>query len=105
MSTAWMPSVLACYCTWGGLTKRAAMHHGWFNAVHPDDQPLVAIPGAPPNMSNLPAGCPFSPRCAWAQSHCAVDQPALLPVGGSAGHVRACHRSPEDVVQAMERAQ
>lgn len=24
MSTAWMPSVLACYCTWGGLTKRAA---------------------------------------------------------------------------------
>ncbi len=71
---------------------------------HDDDQPLVAIPGAPPNMSNLPAGCPFSPRCAWAQSHCAVDQPALLPVGGSAGHVRACHRSPEDVVQAMERA-
>ncbi len=71
---------------------------------HDDDQPLVAIPGAPPNMSNLPAGCPFSTRCAWAQSHCAVDQPALLSVGTAAGHVRACHRSPEDVVQAMERA-
>ncbi len=72
---------------------------------HDDDKPLVAIPGAPPNMSNLPAGCPFSSRCAWAQSHCAVDQPALLPVGTATGHVRACHRSPEDVVQAMERAQ
>jgi oligopeptide/dipeptide ABC transporter ATP-binding protein len=31
------------------------------------EAPLVAIPGAPPNMARLPAGCPFSERCSRRQ--------------------------------------
>lgn len=29
------------------------------------------IPGQPPNMTQLPSGCPFGPRCAYSQPECA----------------------------------
>ena len=44
-----------------------------------DDQALVAISGAPPNMAHLPPGCPFSERCMLADAHCRSTMPALLP--------------------------
>src|SRR6202035_5182539 len=31
---------------------------------------LVPIPGAPPSLINLPAGCPFGPRCPMHASLC-----------------------------------
>lgn len=31
---------------------------------------VVGIPGQPPNMANLPSGCPFAPRCAYAVPEC-----------------------------------
>lgn len=31
---------------------------------------LITIPGNPPNLLNLPAGCPFQPRCKYAREHC-----------------------------------
>ena len=47
---------------------------------------LTPIPGAPPNMSNLPAGCRFADRCSlWkklngpAQKICLTAHPALEP--------------------------
>ena len=43
-------------------------------------QTLVAIPGAPPNMARLPAGCPFSERCTLADAICHSTMPALLPL-------------------------
>ncbi|MDB5849896.1 MAG: oppD [Rhodoferax sp.] len=65
---------------------------------HGDDEALVAIPGAPPNMSKLPAGCAFSPRCTLAGSDCVATRPALLSAGGDQAHVlRACLRSPAEV--------
>ena len=36
---------------------------------------LYAIPGQPPDLSSLPAGCSFHPRCANAIDRCAVDEP------------------------------
>jgi oligopeptide transport system ATP-binding protein len=51
---------------------------------------LVSIPGNPPNMNNLPKGCPFSPRCANALPHCATDLPPLAAANGGAV-LRACH--------------
>jgi oligopeptide transport system ATP-binding protein len=35
------------------------------------------------------AGCPFAPRCAWAEEHCRQTAPALEAVDG---HAVACHR-------------
>jgi peptide/nickel transport system ATP-binding protein len=49
-------------------------------------QPLKAIPGAPPDMSNPPVGCAFAARCGYASSQCLV-QP---PVDVLQGHAVAC---------------
>ena len=52
---------------------------------------LVPIPGAPPSLVTLPAGCPFSPRCPLAVDACREAEPELLPVG--ADHRAACIRT------------
>jgi len=36
---------------------------------------LNPIPGLPPDLSNLPTGCPFHPRCAIATDKCKVEYP------------------------------
>jgi oligopeptide/dipeptide ABC transporter ATP-binding protein len=48
--------------------------------------PLETIPGHPPNLANLPAGCHFHPRCPAALPRCAVEEPreASIGVGGMA---------------------
>ena len=49
-----------------------------------DTQPgtkLTAIGGQPPNLVNLPAGCPFAPRCPKVQQRCRVELPPLETVG------------------------
>ena len=55
-----------------------------------EDLELATIAGEPPDMSRLPAGCPFSPRCAVAMDRCATQRPALETL--EAGHRRACHK-------------
>tara|TARA_R110002072_G_scaffold61860_1_gene155276 strand:+ start:187 stop:1155 length:969 start_codon:yes stop_codon:yes gene_type:complete len=54
-----------------------------------DDEELQTIAGEPPDMSRLPAGCPFSPRCAQVLPHCSAIRPNLDVF--DAGRMRACH--------------
>lgn len=49
---------------------------------------LQPIPGLMPDPSNLPAGCAFAPRCAYATEACTKCRPALREFG--AGHFAAC---------------
>lgn len=56
---------------------------------HADDE-LVAIPGLPPSLRNMPAGCPFAPRCSRADSNCQNPAP-LTQVAKS--HLLACHHA------------
>ncbi|HKW21479.1 MAG TPA: ABC transporter ATP-binding protein [Ktedonobacterales bacterium] len=42
---------------------------------------LAAIGGQPPNLVNLPPGCPFAPRCRKAQPRCRQELPLLENVG------------------------
>ena len=51
---------------------------------------LEAIPGRPPVLREEPRGCPFAPRCAWAEERCRSERPVLTPVGE--GHRSACLR-------------
>ena len=69
-----------------------------------DDESLLAIPGAPPNMARPPKGCPFGPRCALAQADCHAQIPPLQVTEG--GVLRSCLRSPEQVerMDLTERA-
>jgi oligopeptide transport system ATP-binding protein len=53
-----------------------------------DDDRLRTIAGEPPNMTGLPKGCPFSPRCAFRLDPCREVVPALTSVGN---RLRACH--------------
>ena len=46
--------------------------------------------GSPPSLLNLPAGCPFTPRCPLAQEICDEQEPGLF-VTDAAAHVAACH--------------
>jgi peptide/nickel transport system ATP-binding protein len=41
-------------------------------------QPLLAIPGSPPNLADLPAGCSFAPRCAHASAQCRIESPPMV---------------------------
>jgi oligopeptide/dipeptide ABC transporter ATP-binding protein len=50
---------------------------------------LKAIPGAPPTVGEIPEGCPFAPRCDFAQPECA--RPVHL-VEVAPGRTSACRR-------------
>ncbi len=47
------------------------------------------IPGAPPNMLDLPTGCPFRPRCEHACDICREQNPEPVEVGPE--HFVSCH--------------
>jgi peptide/nickel transport system ATP-binding protein len=57
----------------------------------PQGARLVPIPGAPPSLAALPAGCPFAPRCPLAIDDCRAAEPELISVGPQ--HRAACIRS------------
>ena len=65
---------------------------------HPEagGAPLVPIGGSPPSLGNVPAGCPFHPRCRYALPSCATDRPEPQPV--SEDHLLAC---PPDPLRAI----
>lgn len=50
---------------------------------------LISIPGAPPDLANLPAGCAFAPRCPRASDVCRSEVPAIEDV--LAEHSVSCH--------------
>ena len=49
---------------------------------------LYTIEGQPPDLSNLPSGCSFNPRCPHAQDKCIMTKPTLSEVAPN--HLRAC---------------
>jgi oligopeptide transport system ATP-binding protein len=54
-----------------------------------DGEELIPIEGRPPDMRELPVGCPFAPRCAWRLAVCWEANPRLAPAptGGVADSV------------------
>jgi oligopeptide/dipeptide ABC transporter ATP-binding protein len=50
---------------------------------------LDPIDGQPPDLSHLPPGCAFAPRCVFRVERCLAERPVLRPVG-DAGHLSAC---------------
>jgi oligopeptide/dipeptide ABC transporter ATP-binding protein len=53
---------------------------------------LAPIEGQPPDLTRLPPGCAFAPRCAFRVERCAHEVPPLEPVNGD-DHVSACWES------------
>lgn len=71
--------------TWGLLASIPQMHTASLK--------LDPIPGTPPSLINLPAGCVFAPRCAHkdqvANGLCLTTRPELIQV--SSEHMSRCH--------------
>jgi oligopeptide transport system ATP-binding protein len=62
---------------------------------------LSPIAGAPPSLLALPSGCAFHPRCPFATALCRTEIPVLRePEGWAPGHLAACHRTEEVLVDA-----
>jgi oligopeptide/dipeptide ABC transporter ATP-binding protein len=87
----------------GKIVERATAREIYANPRHPYtlgllrsvprlDEPrrarLQPIPGQPPDLSRLPVGCSFAPRCAYVIDRCREQQPPLEEV--AAAHVSAC---------------
>ena len=61
--------------------------------VSDEDGMLYQIPGSPPDLANLPPGCPFSDRCYRAEEKCRSEFPPYVEV--SPGHRSLCHFAQE----------
>jgi oligopeptide transport system ATP-binding protein len=59
----------------------------------PHGTPLYQIPGLPPDVAQLPPGCPFAPRCARAEAICREQFPPNVTVAD--GHESLCHFADE----------
>lgn len=87
----------------GRIAEYGAAEQVFGSPLHPYTQALVsAVPeldpgkkrerivlaGDPPNPENIPAGCPFHPRCRFAMTVCKEKLPALQ---ATQGRTAACH--------------
>ena len=86
----------------GKLVEYGATEEVFKDPQHPYTQGLIRsfpdiygprelppwIPGQPPNLLDLPAGCRFRSRCAFAFEECAATDPPLFPIGPN--HGAAC---------------
>ncbi|MBC9711058.1 ABC transporter ATP-binding protein [Streptomyces sp. TRM66268-LWL] len=94
----------------GRIVETAPVHELYKRPAHPYTKGLLesiprldqkgselyAIKGLPPNLTRIPSGCAFNPRCPQAQDVCRTDIPALIPVterdgGELPGRGSACH--------------
>jgi len=66
---------------------------GLFNAIpnlDRDTEFLFQIEGLMPDPMDLPSGCPFSPRCTYAEELCHTLKPGKTQIPGE-NHVVKCH--------------
>jgi oligopeptide/dipeptide ABC transporter ATP-binding protein len=88
----------------GRIIERATARELYANPRHPYtlgllrsvprlDEPrrerLAPIDGQPPDLTRLPAGCAFAPRCVFRVERCLREVPPLRPLGVDS-HVSAC---------------
>ncbi|MDH3365871.1 MAG: ABC transporter ATP-binding protein [Thermoplasmata archaeon] len=66
---------------------------GSFPSIKGEKKRLVSIPGFPPDLVTPPSGCPFHPRCQYAQKRCEEERPKGIAI--EPGHISYCHFAKE----------
>ncbi|MFF2481073.1 ABC transporter ATP-binding protein [Paenibacillus sp. NPDC058071] len=61
---------------------------------------LDSIKGNVPDLSQMPAGCKFAPRCQFAMERCQTEEPALLAIEGGQGRKSRCFLTEEQAMEA-----
>jgi oligopeptide/dipeptide ABC transporter ATP-binding protein len=51
---------------------------------------LAPIEGQPPDLTRLPPGCAFFPRCRWREARCEQSVPPLASLAEREWHMSAC---------------
>jgi len=69
--------------------------------LHLEQERLAAIEGQVPNPMHPVTGCPFHPRCPFADLQCRRALPPLVEVGN--GHQAACWKAPLDATPWQAR--
>jgi peptide/nickel transport system ATP-binding protein len=86
----------------GALVEVASVWDTYYRPYHPytigliravptitgERRELASIPGSPPDLIDLPPGCPFHPRCPYAMARCYAEEPGLESVASE--HQVAC---------------
>jgi peptide/nickel transport system ATP-binding protein len=76
--------------TWGLLSSMPRLDR------EPTER-LLPITGTPPSLINVPSGCAFHPRCAYARltdGRSQTERPTSVEIGG--GHYLACHLTAQE---------
>jgi len=87
----------------GRIVEHADVHALYDRPAHPYTRALIesiprshahagslkTIRGLPPNLTRIPTGCPFHPRCPIRQDVCTTTVPASIDLGN--GRTSACH--------------
>jgi len=95
--------IVAKMCDWvavmyaGKIVEQQSVRGLFYRARHPYTkalldsmpklgvkEPLYGIPGQPPDLSDLPPGCSFHPRCRQAMERCRIEEPLPSDVGEGA---------------------
>jgi len=96
----------------GEIVERAPVDVLFANPQHPytigllgsiprldrNAEELAAIDGMVPNLTALPPGCRFAPRCPFMRETCQQARPPIVSVGSS--HLSRCIRAPLEQVLA-----
>jgi oligopeptide/dipeptide ABC transporter ATP-binding protein len=87
----------------GMVVEEASVNEIFEHPLHPYTQALLSsfpkeksvkksrleiIPGSVPNLTHIPSGCPFHPRCKYVREVCSTARPELRET--SPGHKVAC---------------
>jgi oligopeptide transport system ATP-binding protein len=92
-----------CVMYAGREVEKADVYEIYANPAHPytkallesiprvdmKGQQLATIQGLPPNLTRMPSGCAFHPRCRFARDRCREETPPLYTV--KPGRLSACH--------------
>lgn len=64
---------------------------------------LYQIPGLPPDVSHLPPGCPFAPRCEKVQDICKSEYPPFVQINEN--HWSLCHFAHETYQESLKEGE
>ena len=93
----------------GEIVESGSLRHIYKNPAHPYTkglflslpsinekvERLTPIRGMMPDPANLPAGCPFAPRCEQCAELCRLERPAAVEI--EPGHLVRCHNYRQEV--------